>query len=261
MSCWEVLWKKTSPCYVQLMDSSTLFLAMWKNGGDIHFKTPAMTVMSCYFSHIHNEIFTKTFAIKSFVEALVWRLFFLGMSDIFETILTRANFCTFRVGSNYPSNEIVVDPEIPSSKNPIRSCWLHPFAMVLALCERSTSFLGKRSVFFVLPKRFGESFFQKMGWIIWKGWKVFTPLFWFPRFTPHPFFCWVGWSGFWGEDFLGVGENPKESTVFFQPRHCGFPWYMSGENVWKIDNWNGNFDSLTNCVPYSAGAASNVVGF
>lgn len=188
-------------------------------------------------------------------------VFFLGMSDIFETILTRANFCTFRVGSNYPSNEIVVDPEIPSSKNPIRSCWLHPFAMVLALCERSTSFLGKRSVFFVLPKRFGESFFQKMGWIIWKGWKVFTPLFWFPRFTPHPFFCWVGWSGFWGEDFLGVGENPKESTVFFQPRHCGFPWYMSGENVWKIDNWNGNFDSLTNCVPYSAGAASNVVGF
>ena len=156
-------------------------------------------------------------------------------------------------------SKIVVDPKIPSSKNPSRSCWLHPFAMVLALCERSTSFLGKRSVFFVLPKSFGESFSPKDGLdhLVWfrVGVGVTTPFPWFPRFTPLTPFFWFGWLG-WilGRGFVG-------GWCEIQPRHCGFPWYMSGENVWKIDNWNGNFDSLTSCVPYSAGAPSNVVGF
>ena len=161
-------------------------------------------------------------------------------------------------------SKIVVDPKIPSSKNrsdhagftPLRWSWL---------CAREVRVSWAKGRFFLFCPRGSGSRFSKR-WVGSCGLGLEsespTPFPWFPRFTPQaPFFGWVGWSGFWGGDFLGVGENPKESTVFFQPRHCGFPWYMSGENVWKIDNWNGNFDSLTNCVPYSAGAASNVVGF
>ena len=153
------------------------------------------------------------------------------------------------------------------------SCWSkNPFVekseqIMLAspLCDgpgfvrAKYEFLGQKVRFFVLPKSFGESFSPKDGLdhLVWfrVGVGVTTPFPWFPRFTPLTPFFWFGWLG-WilGRGFVG-------GWCEIQPRHCGFPWYMSGENVWKIDNWNGNFDSLTSCVPYSAGAPSNVVGF